>query len=83
MREINENKMKVKAMKYKRLMTDRLMIPKMSVVFFSLSWHFINQTTKHESNQKIMLMKVLSHPGHGNLKCCIVSNWTAILLHQK
>ena len=22
------------------------------------------------------LMKVLSHPGHGNSKCCIVGNWT-------
>ena len=21
------------------------------------------------------LMKVLSHPGHGNSKCCIVGNW--------
>ena len=29
---------------------------------------------------RIMLMKVLSHPGHGNSKCCTVVNWTCFSL---
>ena len=28
----------------------------------------------------LMLMKVLSHPGHGKSKCCIVGNWTCFSL---
>ena len=26
-------------------------------------------------NCAVLLVKVLSHPGHGNSKCCIVGNW--------
>ena len=32
---------------------------------------------------RIMLMKVLSHPGHGNSKCCTVVNWTCFTTHPR
>ena len=28
------------------------------------------------STENCLLMKVLSHPGHGNSKCSIVGSWT-------
>ena len=28
------------------------------------------------NTDKYMLMKLLSHPGHGKSSCCIVGNWT-------
>ena len=30
-----------------------------------------------------MLMKVLSHPGHGNSDSCLVGNWTCFTSHPQ
>ena len=48
----------------------------------NLPWSHFNTSQSHLGNSnnmslsKFMLMKLLSHPGHGDSKCCILGNWT-------
>ena len=42
-------------------------------------------TQQYKQHIHLMLMKVFSHPGHGNSKCCIVVSfsWICFTSHQR
>ena len=52
---------------------DRMLMSVLDQVFILEQWVWTVACSRYLLT--IMLMKVLSHPGHGNSKCCIVGSW--------